>query len=251
MSYILEALKKAEHQREIGHVPGIGSAHESAGIAGAGRWVWMLLAVLLLNAVLLAFALWPESASKSRPVSAPGPTDTAARPQASLPPSPEPVLEWGEEVHQPLQPPQPRVSRDMPEMMSPPPVPLTPLRPLPPASESPGRDVVEATEFADPVVAEPQVAKFVPPPVAATVSVGDNNLPVWPQVSDQLFRAINSALHLDVHVYSDQPHERFVLINMRKLHEGEQLQEGPMLDAITPDGVILSFRGQRFRMQSQ
>ncbi len=251
MSYILDALKKAEHQREIGNVPGIGSTHESAGIAGARRWVWILLAVLLLNAVLLALILWPESASKSRPASASAPAEIATRRQVSPPPPPEHEFEWREGVDQPVRPQQPRVSRDASEVISPPPVPLTPLRPLPPLSEPVDSAAPKVTEFTDPVVAERQMAGTVPAAAAVTASAGDDNLPVWPQVSDQLFREINSDLHLDVHVYSDQPQERFVLINMRKLHEQEQLQEGPVLDAITPDGVILSFRGQRFRMQSQ
>jgi general secretion pathway protein B len=87
-----------------------------------------------------------------------------------------------------------------------------------------------------------------PQPVVETES-RNNNLPVWPQVSSQLFQQINSGLRLDVHVYSKLPEERFVLINMQRYREGEQLQEGPVVDEITPSEVILSFRGQRFRVQ--
>jgi len=247
MSYILDALKKAEHEREIGQVPGIGSAHETAFVAGAGRWVWILLVVLLVNAALLAFTLWPESGSRSRPVPVADPTESTARPQGSLPLPAGPAPD-SEIVHPPA---QPMVSREMPAVVAPPPAGLTPLRPLPPLSEPPQPDVVGTTGFADTFVSRPGEVKAAPPPVAAAVNSGDDNLPVWPQVSDQLLREINSALHLDVHVYSDEQHERFVLINMRKYKEGEQLQEGPVVDAITPEGVILSFRGQRFRMQSQ
>jgi general secretion pathway protein B len=94
--------------------------------------------------------------------------------------------------------------------------------------------------------------KVLPPVSVATAPAStDNNLPVWPEISARLLGEINSSLHLDVHVYSETPQERFVLINMRNYHEGERLQEGPVVDAITPGGVILSFRGQRFRMQAQ
>ena len=89
-------------------------------------------------------------------------------------------------------------------------------------------------------------------PVAAAPATGPNdNLPVWPQVSSQLFREINSSLRLDVHVYSEHPQERFILINLQKYKEGEQLQEGPVVDEITPVGVIFSFRGQRFRVPAK
>jgi general secretion pathway protein B len=128
---------------------------------------------------------------------------------------------------------------------------LIPLPPLPPTPVPPKHAALDVQDFGEPVVREPGVATAIPAPDAAIGTPMDDNLPVWPQVSDQLFREINSALHLDVHVYSNQPTERFVLINMRKYSEGGRLQEGPVVDAITPDGVILSFRGQRFRMQSQ
>jgi general secretion pathway protein B len=62
---------------------------------------------------------------------------------------------------------------------------------------------------------------------------------------------LNGSLRLDVHVFSEQPAERFVFVNMQKYREGERLQEGPQLDEITPDGVILSLGGQRFRVQAQ
>ena len=53
-------------------------------------------------------------------------------------------------------------------------------------------------------------------------------------------------LHLDIHVYSGNPEDRFVFINMSKLREGSQLSEGPVVAEITPDGVVLGHLGQLF-----
>ena len=53
-------------------------------------------------------------------------------------------------------------------------------------------------------------------------------------------------LHLDIHVFSPEPEDRFVFINMSKLREGSQLTEGPVVAEITPDGVVLRHQGQRF-----
>lgn len=53
-------------------------------------------------------------------------------------------------------------------------------------------------------------------------------------------------LRLDLHVYAANPAERFVFINMRKLREGESLPEGVRVDEITQNGVELSYRGKRF-----
>ena len=55
-------------------------------------------------------------------------------------------------------------------------------------------------------------------------------------------------LRLDLHVYAIDPAERFVFINMRKLKEGESLPEGVRVEQITPTGVALSYRGQRFTL---
>lgn len=53
-------------------------------------------------------------------------------------------------------------------------------------------------------------------------------------------------MHLDIHVYGATSAERFVFINMQKLTEGDMLDAGPQLESITPDGVILDYRGTRF-----
>jgi general secretion pathway protein B len=53
-------------------------------------------------------------------------------------------------------------------------------------------------------------------------------------------------LRLDLHVYAAKPQDRFALINMRKLHEGDSLPEGVKVEAITPDGVIMSHNGSKF-----
>jgi general secretion pathway protein B len=53
-------------------------------------------------------------------------------------------------------------------------------------------------------------------------------------------------LRLDLHVYAVNPAERFVFINMRKLREGDSLPEGVRVDEITTNGVELSYRGKRF-----
>lgn len=53
-------------------------------------------------------------------------------------------------------------------------------------------------------------------------------------------------LRLDLHVYAAKPEDRFALINMKKMHEGDALPNGVRVENITPDGVILSQNGSRF-----
>jgi len=53
-------------------------------------------------------------------------------------------------------------------------------------------------------------------------------------------------MHLDIHVYSREPEDRFVFVNMSKYKENAVLDEGPVVREITPDGVILDYLGTGF-----
>jgi hypothetical protein len=54
---------------------------------------------------------------------------------------------------------------------------------------------------------------------------------------------------LDVLVYSDKPAERLVFISGRKYVEGQHTDEGMVVEAITPEGAMLSHQGRRFLLQ--
>jgi general secretion pathway protein B len=52
-------------------------------------------------------------------------------------------------------------------------------------------------------------------------------------------------LRLDLHAYAERAEDRWVLINMHRLREGDSL-EGVHVERITPDGAVLSYQGSRF-----
>jgi general secretion pathway protein B len=90
-------------------------------------------------------------------------------------------------------------------------------------------------------------------PVSAPVNIptldnyvaSHSNLPTLMELS--LAGTINlKPLHLDIHVYSEEPTERFIFINMAKYREGDTLREGPRVDAITKEGVVLDYQGRSF-----
>jgi general secretion pathway protein B len=54
-----------------------------------------------------------------------------------------------------------------------------------------------------------------------------------------------------VHAYSSQPRDRLVSINGRLLREGDTLAPDLRLEQITPDGMIFTYRGYRFRHGAQ
>jgi general secretion pathway protein B len=88
---------------------------------------------------------------------------------------------------------------------------------------------------------------YTPPPAAAPAVSAAPATEVLPSADEMAARGV-PPLHLDLHVYSNAPQQRFVFVNSRKYREGEALQEGPVVEQITQDGAVLSFRGSRFKL---
>jgi general secretion pathway protein B len=55
------------------------------------------------------------------------------------------------------------------------------------------------------------------------------------------------AISIAFHAYSTSPAERRVMINGAMAGEGDTLAGGLVLESITRDGVVLAYRGSRFR----
>jgi general secretion pathway protein B len=53
-------------------------------------------------------------------------------------------------------------------------------------------------------------------------------------------------LTVDLHIYAADPAQRAVFINGRRYTRGARLAEGPLVEDITPEGALLSYRGRRF-----
>ena len=228
MSYILEALRKAEQQRQLGDVPGLDAPQtEAVVVKRQPPWTWLFIGVLIV--VLLVILFWPEPGQKvvEKPFAAEN--VTVNKNPARVEPQAEPVRAPARVARRQLIPEQ------QPEPA------LIPIPPAPVAAAPATGAVRPQTAAASKL---PQKAGHVSRPA----STESEQLPVWPQVSSTLFSQIGDSLRLDVHVYADKPAERFVLINLQKYREGEQLQEGPVLETVTPEGVVLSYQGERFRM---
>ena len=58
-------------------------------------------------------------------------------------------------------------------------------------------------------------------------------------------------LRLDLHVYAAKSADRYAFINMHKVREGEVTSEGVQVKEITPDGVVLEYQGTEFLLGRQ
>jgi general secretion pathway protein B len=123
---------------------------------------------------------------------------------------------------------------------------------------------VVAPSNAPPLVEEPLLARgepSVPPDYDATDyapaitpaqanSAATRRSGAMPSYDEVLAEGMRlPEMRLDMHVYADNPADRFVFINMRKLREGETLPEGVRVDRITPRGTELSYQGRRFSLE--
>lgn len=96
----------------------------------------------------------------------------------------------------------------------------------PPSTDTAGGATVETAT--DPAPAEPE--------------------PLPPSLEEmpEAFRAGLPKLVVNAHAWSTDPASRFVLVNLHRYEEGDQLAEGPRLMQIRPEGLVLEFQGELF-----
>ena len=209
MSFILDALRKSETERQHKGSAEFANVPTSDGRReGPPAWLWVLGVLLLVNlAVLIGIFLRPDV----------GPPEPVA---VSSPP-PQPVVDTRAEA-EPREDFASRVAaarENAPAVEEPPPVEETPASTSAPTI---------ATPVATPVASRPTGA-----------------LPTFHEVRAQ-GRVSLPDLHVDIHVFSEVASDRFVFINMNKHKEGSRLSEGPLVEEITADGVVLSMDGTTF-----
>ena len=194
MSFILDALKKSETDRQQQTGSEFASVPSSSGSPNSLKWLWILGALLLINAIVLLGVLMRDDA--------PAQDVAIASPQRSDEPT----------VAQPTFEEQVAAAK----LNQPPPADMIQV-------ETPAPKIAPTSA---PISSSARVLTLDEVRVNGTVQLVD--------------------LHLDIHVYSEVPAERFVFINMTKLREGSQLEEGPTVTKITRDGVILEYQGTTF-----
>ena len=111
------------------------------------------------------------------------------------------------------------------------------------AGQQPGETAVNPDDY------EP-AREAGPPGLGAgrTTRSSESGLPSYEEAAT---RATIPPLHMDLHSYAPDPSKRFVLINMRRLYEGQSLPEGPKVESITNEAAIMSFQGTRFVLDKE
>jgi general secretion pathway protein B len=209
MSFILDALRKSERERQRGQEPGVAQLWTQGKRGGRTFWIPVVMLLVGLNLSLLVF-LWLKGSPETSEVVA---VTNTATPAAIANPTPRPQT-------------------------------MIPAEPASQASRRLSAEIPVEQDFA----AAPAAATSATPATSPTPTGSSDAYRNLPSLMELTLAGTISLqpLHLDIHVYSALPAERFVFINMRKYHEGDTLNEGPALDAITNEGVVLTHQGRSF-----
>jgi len=63
------------------------------------------------------------------------------------------------------------------------------------------------------------------------------------------FRQTVPKFTINVFVYSQQPEERFVMIDMVKYKPGQQIKDVMMLKEILPDSLVVDYQNRTFKIE--
>jgi general secretion pathway protein B len=232
MSFILDALKKSEAERQRQSGPTLLELRVSPQRRRYPVWALWVGVLLALNAGILLFVLF-------RRPTAPTAGSLAGTPLAAIPVAVAPLPVAAPASSAPSAP------------IAPPAATLATVAPL--ASASGASNAVPAAapasasaNPADDAPALPPGTRSNPPPPPAAAPTSDYEaLPNLSSLGGSL-----PTLQLNLLDYSELATERYALVNMHRVREGDVLPEGPRVLAIMRDGVAMDFNGQQFMLRS-
>ncbi|MBI3347905.1 MAG: general secretion pathway protein GspB [Burkholderiales bacterium] len=230
MSYILDALRRAEadRERERGQVPGLhtqaSSGSDAVPAAGQRRWLPWAGGGLLLLAGIGAGSWWASGsheapAAVAPPVSSPVP-----------PPSPAPLATAAPPAEVATAP-----------VISP--ASTAPPAPQPAASGSP---YLAPAPPPGAVVAAKAAPVPAAPPAPAPAPAAETPIPRLTELPESTRRELPK-LVISGSVYSEDPASRFVMVNGEVVREGTRLVADLVLEQIRPRELVFRFKGQRYR----
>jgi general secretion pathway protein B len=252
MSFILDALKKSELERQRQSVPGLVDSGVARPRPRLPAWAIALGLLLAVNLLVLLFVVMRSflASPHAQTTTAAPPRNAAAAVGLADPAAGEPAGAESPGTVPPSVAAPAAGSGHFSPLDAPVYAPEVPVASPPPAAAGiPGPDLVKSMNGAGPV----SIKAHRRDPLLTDEDYKVNDDELLPTINEVTLTGAQALpdLHLDVHVFATRPAERFVYVNMRKYHEGATLQEGPTIERIRRDGVILSYQGLRFLLPRQ
>jgi general secretion pathway protein B len=223
MSFILDALKKSENDRQRSTGPALFEVRVAPPRSRFPLWAIAVGVLLMVNLGVVAWLVLRTN-TQTAVAQTPVPTPAPSAPTPAAPPAPALAA-----------PASVTFSRNTDEQ--------TVEQAVP--GEAPSDEGFVNDDYAP---AEEPALDDRPAPTVERGSV--SGLPTYEKANQQAGGRIPE-LRMDMHVYAPKPQDRFVFVNMRKLKEGETLPEGVRVESITNDGVIFSYQGSKFTLERE
>jgi general secretion pathway protein B len=243
MSFILDALKKSESDRQRQSGPSLFEVKVAPPRRTLPIWAVAIAVLLGVNVIVVSWMLLrrpTEQGAARAAAAAPAPArDIAARDAAAS------SVATKESAADSGKTPPAAAARTSAAPVSSPTGGAAAATPSGPPAATPPADIEQGAAQQE-LIAPGDYAPAVEPAATRGSAASEDataGLPLYQQVvaSDGL-----PSLHLDLHVFAQRPQNRFVMINMHRLQEGDTLPSGVQVESIRPDGVVLSYHGTRF-----
>ena len=217
MSYILDALRRADAERERGEVPGLQSQQHAMldddDAAPRSRpMVWVIVALVVALAAAIAWNFLGGEPPRSRPA------DVAAVVVPALP-----VVAVVASQAAPMPVTSPAVAR--------------------PPSSPPVTAVARAGDTKRPLRREPLPAVAEP----ATGTKPENRIYAQAELPENIRRELPK-LAIGGASYSGDPASRMIIVNGQVLHEGDKIASGLVLEKIKLKAAVLAYKGWRYQI---
>jgi general secretion pathway protein B len=248
MSFILDALKKSESERQRQSGPGVFQPRIASPRARFPVWAIALGLLLGVNLLVLLWVMTrpdpaPETGAAAPAAAAPAAATSAAPTAGSAPaaaaPAAAPVAAAGTRFNPPLIV-DPTLGED--GGVSPGTAPAGPPS-SPGAAFNPNDYVPAQPGPAAPTTNAAAANAAAQRDAAATAGVPSN----YATREALVARGQNvPEVALSLHVYDADPARRFVFVNGQRGRDGETLSNGLRIEQILPEGAVLSWNGNRF-----
>ncbi|OAI19531.1 hypothetical protein A1507_07030 [Methylomonas koyamae] len=268
MSYILNALRKSERERQACQPDTVASRIALQHAPPPHATAKIIAALLAVNAAILAYFLGvaprmaangnappPQAAAQQLPAlplaeSAPAlPGERLPLPAKALPKAkpeqtraatPAATVKSVEFKKPPIEPAKPAPVPPAPAKTLAQAEPASAAKPLP-VAEPAGRPPMRTA------IANVEAGAAAPDPAALAAK---SSLPTLEQLPAELRQSLPS-LPINVFSYSPIPAERFVMIDMVKYVPGQIIKDRLELKQILEDGIVVSYDGQQFKIKRQ
>jgi len=242
MSFILDALKKSESDRQRQNGPALFEVKVASPRTRLPLWAIAIAALLVVNLGIAMWMLLRHPARAAADAAPPAASAALSTPPPAVPQAAPPAT----------------ASAPPPATSAPATAAAPAASPAPPAAATQVAAVpagaVAGTAAGTPGSAAPESnpEDYTPAEEPAATGLGNrvrrstaSGVPLYQDAAATPGTQIPQ-LRLDLHVFAARPQDRFVMINMRKLREGDSLPQGVHVESITPDGAVLSYNGSRF-----